>query len=61
MDFIVLVRGSDLPLKKKKLKLMVFTNFGSLNPNLHRKKFFDPGLVQKWALMWQRLDFEKFF
>jgi hypothetical protein len=44
MDFIVLVRDLGLPLKKKNSTIWFLTNFGSLNPNLHRIFF----LVQGW-------------
>ncbi len=59
LNFIVLVKDLGLSLKEKNSNMLFLTNFGSLNPNLNWKKFFDPGLVRKWALKWQKLDFEK--
>ncbi len=47
LNFIVLVKDLGLFLKEKNSNMLFLTNFGSLNPNLNRKKIFDPGLVQK--------------
>jgi hypothetical protein len=61
MDFIGLVKDLGLFFKEKNSNILFLTNFGSLIPNLNRKKNYFSGLAQKWAPKWQGMGLKNFF